>query len=198
MAIISCAQSVWRGRVKQLDEPVPIEGAARFQALVTGVRADAAGEGRVVHSRSKLSADGGKKCTTAVRMFLRSLIADGKCAAGLLLARFCRFAPGHRSNGVFSHAEEAVSAAATSIGQPLPAHLQNRCEQSLKADPSGVRIYAGLSLPRRAMRSVPGLTLAATIFISTRVNTGWGYRSQADTHLSRNFGTSEKVAVESV
>jgi hypothetical protein len=73
---------------------------------------------------------------------------------------------GHRGNGVFSHAEEAASAEAASIGQPLSAHLQNRFEQSLKADLSTVRIHTGLSLPRRAMRSAPGLTLAATIFIS--------------------------------
>jgi hypothetical protein len=45
--------------------------------------------------------------------------------------------------GIFPHAEEAVSAAATSVGHPLPTHLQNRFEQSQNADLSGVRIHTG-------------------------------------------------------
>jgi hypothetical protein len=51
--------------------------------------------------------------------------------------------PGERANGVLPHAAEAVSTAARSGGQPLPAHLQNRFEQSLGADLSGVRIHTG-------------------------------------------------------
>jgi hypothetical protein len=57
--------------------------------------------------------------------------------------------PGHRENGVLPHAKEAISAAGTSVGRPLPAHLQNRFEQSLGADLSGVRIHTG-SRPARA------------------------------------------------
>jgi hypothetical protein len=44
-------------------------------------------------------------------------------------------------NGVLHHAEEAISAASTSNGQPLPANLHSKFEQALGVDLGSVRIH---------------------------------------------------------
>jgi Domain of unknown function (DUF4157) len=46
-------------------------------------------------------------------------------------------------NGVLPHAQEAVSAASNSAGQPLPSPLQGRFEQTLGVDLSTVRVHTG-------------------------------------------------------
>ncbi|WON73524.1 DUF4157 domain-containing protein [Nitrosospira sp. Is2] len=46
-------------------------------------------------------------------------------------------------NGVLPHAEEAVSAASDSTGQPLPSNLQRKFEQGLGVDLSAVRVHTG-------------------------------------------------------
>jgi len=46
-------------------------------------------------------------------------------------------------NGVLPHAQEAVSAASNSAGQPLPSALQGRFEQTLGVDLSTVRVHTG-------------------------------------------------------
>jgi hypothetical protein len=46
-------------------------------------------------------------------------------------------------NGVLPHAEEAVSAASASAGQPLPANLRRKFQQALGVDLSAVRTHTG-------------------------------------------------------
>jgi hypothetical protein len=46
-------------------------------------------------------------------------------------------------NGVLPHADEAVSAASTSTGQPLPVNLRRKFEGVLGSDLSSVRVHTG-------------------------------------------------------
>lgn len=52
-----------------------------------------------------------------------------------------RTAEREASNGVLPHAEEAVSAAFNSTGQPLPSNLHRKFEQALGVDLSAVRVH---------------------------------------------------------
>jgi hypothetical protein len=54
-----------------------------------------------------------------------------------------RTAENESENGVLPRAEEAVSAASSSTGQPLPPNLHRKFEQGLGADLSAVRVHTG-------------------------------------------------------
>jgi hypothetical protein len=47
------------------------------------------------------------------------------------------------ANGILPHAEEAISVASDSSGQPLPSNLQRKFEQALGSDLSTVRLHTG-------------------------------------------------------
>ena len=64
-----------------------------------------------------------------------------------------RLARKANGNGMDANASNAIDKAASSSGSPLPAPLQNRFEQSLGADLSGVRVHTGAA-SAEAARSV--------------------------------------------